>query len=153
MLVGIHFCGLTLSCNWDIQIYTPYPLRHSWRLTVTTLHFADECEFSGLVKQENHFDLSLKALINAMIQFHQKQSTFWEQKILKAAKRTADDLLATESHPLPEEHVHNIPAPMVALVYGAYINFHNNVQAMSGAPEWRLTSSNHFVRFSSWEGS
>jgi len=33
--------GLILSWNWRIQVYPPHPLRYSWRLTVTKIHFAD----------------------------------------------------------------------------------------------------------------
>jgi len=33
--------GLILSWNSHIEVYTPHPLRHSWRLPVTKIHFAD----------------------------------------------------------------------------------------------------------------
>jgi len=32
---------LILSWNWRIQVNTPHPLSHSWRLPVTKIHFAD----------------------------------------------------------------------------------------------------------------
>jgi len=34
--------GLILSWNWHFQVYTPHPLRHSWILPETKIHFADE---------------------------------------------------------------------------------------------------------------
>ena len=34
---------LILSWNWRIYVYTPHTLRHSWRLPVTKIHFADVC--------------------------------------------------------------------------------------------------------------
>jgi len=38
---GMPSYGLTLSWNWHIYVYTAHLLRHSWRLQVTKLHFAD----------------------------------------------------------------------------------------------------------------
>jgi hypothetical protein len=58
------------------------------------------CEFSLLVSQQNHSDLSLKALDNALKQFYQKNGIFPEQKMSKSAKAKVDYLLATESHQL-----------------------------------------------------
>ena len=38
---GMPSYGLILSWNLRIQVFTPHPLRHSWRLPVTKIHFAD----------------------------------------------------------------------------------------------------------------
>jgi len=38
---GMHSKGLILSWNCCIWLYTPHPLRHSWRLPATKMHFAD----------------------------------------------------------------------------------------------------------------
>jgi hypothetical protein len=38
---GMPSWGLILSWNWCIYVYTPHPLRHSWSLPVTIIHFAD----------------------------------------------------------------------------------------------------------------
>jgi len=56
------------------------------------------CEFSLLVSQQNHSDLSLKALDDALKRFYQKKGIFREQKMSKSAKAKVDDLFATESH-------------------------------------------------------
>jgi len=77
------------------------------------------CEFSLLVSQQNHSDLSLNALDIALKQFYQKKGVFREQKMLKSVKAKVDDLLATESHQLHEQMIHKIRAAMEALVYGA----------------------------------
>jgi len=39
------------------------------------------CEVSHLVSQQNHFNLSLKALDNALKTFYQKKGIFREQKM------------------------------------------------------------------------
>jgi len=77
------------------------------------------CELSLLVSQQNHSDLSLKALDDAFKRLYQKKGIFREQKMSKAAKAKVDDLLATESHQLCEEKIHKIRAAMKALVYRA----------------------------------
>ena len=77
------------------------------------------CEFSPLISQQNHSDLSLKALEDALQQFYKKKGIFQEQKMSKSAKAKRDDLLAKESHQLREQKIHKIPAAMEALVYGA----------------------------------
>jgi len=43
-LAGMPSWGLILSWNWYIQVDTPHPLRHSWRLPVTKINIADEYE-------------------------------------------------------------------------------------------------------------
>jgi hypothetical protein len=77
------------------------------------------CEFSLLVTKQNHSDLSLTALDDALKRFYQKKGIFREQKMTKSAKAKVDDLLATESHQLREQKIHKIRAAMEALVYGA----------------------------------
>jgi hypothetical protein len=77
------------------------------------------CEFSLLVRKQNHSDLSLTALDDALKQFYQKKGIFREQKMSKSAKAIVDDLLATESHQLHEQKIHKIRSAMEALVYGA----------------------------------
>jgi hypothetical protein len=77
------------------------------------------CEFSLLVSQQNHSDLSLKAPENALKRFYQKKGIFREQKMSKSAKAKVDDLLAKESHQLRKQMIHKIRAAMEAVVYGA----------------------------------
>jgi len=77
------------------------------------------CEFSLLVSQHNHSDLSLKALDDALKRFYRKKGIFGEQKMLKSVKAKVDDLLAMESHQLRKQKIHKIRAAMEALVYGA----------------------------------
>jgi len=48
------------------------------------------CEFSLLVSQQNHSDLSLTALDNALKRFHKKKGAIREQKLLKSAKAKVD---------------------------------------------------------------
>ena len=59
-------------------------------------------EFSLLVSQQNHSDLSLTALDEAWKQFYTKKGDFQEQKMSKSGKGKVDEHLATESHQLPE---------------------------------------------------
>ena len=77
------------------------------------------CEFSLLVSQHNHSDLSLNALAHALKQFYEKKGIFRKQKMSRSVTAKVDDLLATESHQLCEERIHIIHAVMEALVYGA----------------------------------
>jgi hypothetical protein len=58
------------------------------------------CEFSLLVSQQNHSDISLTALDDALKQFYNKKGAFRDQKMLKSAKAKVDELLARESHHL-----------------------------------------------------
>jgi len=77
------------------------------------------CEFSLLVCQQNHSDLSHKALDDALKQCYQQKGIFREQKMLKSAKAKVDDLLQRESHQLCEQKIHIVHAAIDALVYGA----------------------------------
>jgi len=77
------------------------------------------CEFSLLVSQQNHSDLSLAALDNAQKRFYKKKGAFREQKILKSAKAKVDEQLARESHHLREQKIHKIRAAMKVQLYGA----------------------------------
>jgi len=56
------------------------------------------CEFSLLVSQQNHSDLSLAGLDDALMQFYQMKGAFQDQKMSKSAKAKVDELLARESH-------------------------------------------------------
>jgi len=76
-------------------------------------------EFSLLVSRQNHSDLSLNALDDALKRFYQNKDVFREQKMSKSAKAKVDDLLATDSHQLHEQEIHIIRAAIEALVYGA----------------------------------
>jgi hypothetical protein len=77
------------------------------------------CEFSLLVSQQNHSDLSLTALDDALKRFYKKKGAFRDQKMSKSAKAKVDEQLATESHQLREQKIHKIRAAMEVLVYGA----------------------------------
>ena len=55
------------------------------------------CEFSLLVSQQDHSDLSLTALDDALNRFYKKKSDFREQKMSKSEKAQVDELLARES--------------------------------------------------------
>jgi hypothetical protein len=76
------------------------------------------CECSPLVSQQNHSELSLNALDDALQRVYQKKGVFREQKMSKSAKAKVDDMLATESHQLSAQKIHKIRAAMEALVYG-----------------------------------
>jgi len=58
------------------------------------------CEFSLLVSQQNHSDLSLAALDNALKRFYKNKGAFRDQKMLKSANAKVDELLTTESYHL-----------------------------------------------------
>ena len=77
------------------------------------------CEFSLLVSQQNHSDLSLKALDHTLKRFYQKKGIFCKQKMLKSAKAKVDDQFSKQSHQLREQKIHKILAAMEADVYGA----------------------------------
>jgi len=77
------------------------------------------CEFSLLVSQQSHSDLSLKALDDALKRFYQRRCIFQDQKMSKSAKAQVDDLSARESHELCEQKIHMIRAAREAVVYGA----------------------------------
>jgi len=77
------------------------------------------CESSLLVSKQNHSDLSLTALDDALKQFYKKKGAFQNQKLSKSAKAKVDELLATESHQLRQQKIHRIRAAMDVQVYGA----------------------------------
>jgi len=77
------------------------------------------CEFSLLVSQQNHSDVSLAALDHTLTRFHKKKGAFREQKMLKSAKAKVDEQLARESHHLREQKIHKISAAMEVQLYGA----------------------------------
>jgi len=77
------------------------------------------CEFSLLFSQQNHSDLSLAALDDALKRFDMKKGAFREQKMSKSAKAKVDELLARESHHLREQKIHKIRAALDVQLYGA----------------------------------
>jgi len=77
------------------------------------------CEFSLLVSQQNHSDLSLTALDDALKRFYNKKGAFQEQKMSKSVQAKVDEQLATESHQLHERKIDKICAAMEVQVYGA----------------------------------
>jgi hypothetical protein len=60
------------------------------------------CEFSLLIRQQNHSELSLKALDDALKRFYQKKATSRRQKMSKSAKAKVDHQLARELYLLCE---------------------------------------------------
>jgi len=76
-------------------------------------------QYSLLVSQQNHFDLPLKALEDALKRFSQKKGICWEQKMSKSVNAKVDNLLAMESDQLCEQKIHKIRVAMEALVYVA----------------------------------
>jgi len=77
------------------------------------------CEFSLLVSQKIHFDLSLTALDDALKQFYKKKSVFRDLEMLMSAKAKVNEMLAGESHQLREQKTHAMCAVMDVLVYRA----------------------------------
>jgi hypothetical protein len=77
------------------------------------------CELSVLVNQQNHSDLFLKTLDNALKRFYQRKGIFRQQKMSKSANAKVDNLLATESNQICEQKIHLIRTAMEAHVYGA----------------------------------
>jgi len=77
------------------------------------------CEYSLLVSQQNHSELSLAALDNAVRQFYKNKGSSRAQKMFKSAKAKVDELLARESHYLREQKIHKICAAMAIQLYGA----------------------------------
>ena len=77
------------------------------------------CESSLLVSQQNHSDLSLAALDDALNRSYKMNGAIREQKMLKSAKAKVDELLARESHQLKEQKIHTIRAAMEVQLYGA----------------------------------
>jgi len=76
-------------------------------------------EFSLLVSQQNHSDLSLTARDDGLNEFYKKKGAFREQKMSKSGKAKVDEQLAMESHQLREQIIHTIHAAMEVQVYGA----------------------------------
>jgi hypothetical protein len=77
------------------------------------------CEFSLLVSQQNHSNLSLKVLDDELKRFYQKKGICRELAMWKSAKANVNHLLAMESHLLREQKIHTICTVLEALVYGA----------------------------------
>ena len=77
------------------------------------------CEFSLLVSQQNHSDQSLTALDDALKRFYKNKGAFREQKMLKSAKDTVDELWARNCHQLRAQKIHKIRTAIQVQVYGA----------------------------------
>jgi hypothetical protein len=77
------------------------------------------CEFSLLVSQQNHSNLSLTALDDALKRFYKKKGDCRDQKMKKSAKGKVAEQLAMESDQLRDQKIHKICAAMQVLVYGA----------------------------------
>jgi len=77
------------------------------------------CEFSLLVSQQNHSDLSLAALDDALKQPYKKKGAFRDQKMSKSAKAKVDQLLGRESHHLGKQKIHKICAAMEVQLHRA----------------------------------
>jgi len=77
------------------------------------------CEFSLLVRQQNHSDQSITTLDDALKRLNQKKGIIWEQTMSKSAEAKVDNLLATEFHQLCERNIDKTRAAMEALVYEA----------------------------------
>jgi uncharacterized protein YcbK (DUF882 family) len=76
-------------------------------------------EFSPLVSQQNHSDLSLKALDDALKQLYQNNGIFCALNMVKSAKAKVDHMLAEESHHIHDQTIHKIGAAIDVEVYGA----------------------------------
>jgi hypothetical protein len=76
-------------------------------------------EFSLLVREQNHTDLSLAALDNALNRFYNKRDACQDQKTSKSVKAKVEEILARESHHLQEQKIHKIHAAMEVQLYGA----------------------------------
>jgi len=77
------------------------------------------CEFSLVVSQQNHSELSLTALDDTLMWVYSKKGAFRELKMSKSAKAEGDELLVRESHKLQEQKIHTIRAAMEVQVYVA----------------------------------
>jgi len=77
------------------------------------------CEFSRHVSQQNHSDLSLTALDDALKRFFKKMDAFRDENMSKSAKAKVDELLARESDRLQEQKINKIRAAMDVQLYGA----------------------------------
>jgi len=77
------------------------------------------CEFSLLGGQQNHSDLTLTALDDALKQFYRKEGAFRDQKMSKSAKAKVDELFARASHQFQEQKIHTMRAAMEVQLYGA----------------------------------
>jgi hypothetical protein len=77
------------------------------------------CQFSPLISQQNHSELSLAALDDELKGCYEKKGACRNQKMWKSAKTKVDELLTRESHHLQEQKIHKIRAAMEVQLYGA----------------------------------
>jgi hypothetical protein len=75
------------------------------------------CESPLLVSQQNHSDLSLTALDNALKRFSKKMGFFQDKQMSKSMKVKVDEQFATKSNQLQEQMIHTIRTSLEVLVY------------------------------------
>jgi len=77
------------------------------------------CQFCLLVRQQNHSDLSIEELDNALKRYYQTNGIFRDQKMWKSGKAKVDHQFTMESHHLREHEISKIRAAMEPIVCGA----------------------------------
>jgi hypothetical protein len=77
------------------------------------------CEYCLLVSQQNHYDLSLTVLDDALKRFYKKKDAIEDLKMSKSTKSKVDELLARESHQSRIQKISKICAAMTVQLYGA----------------------------------
>jgi len=70
------------------------------------------CEFSLFISQQNHSDLFLTALDDALKWWYKKMCAIQQQHVSKSAKARVEELLARESHQLQAQNIDKTPAAM-----------------------------------------
>jgi hypothetical protein len=74
-------------------------------------------EFSLLVSQQNHSDLSLTAQDDALSRLYNKRGACQDQKMSMSVQANVDKLLARQSHQLWEQKIPEICAAMEVHLY------------------------------------
>jgi len=75
-------------------------------------------KFCLLLSLQNHWDLFLKALDDALKQFNCSNCIFQVKKMPKSAKAKVDDLLARECQQLCKHQIRKIHAVVGVLIFG-----------------------------------
>jgi hypothetical protein len=70
------------------------------------------CQCSLHVRQQNEYDQSFVALGDALKRFCQKKGAFRDRKMSMSVKATVDEIFASESDQLGEQHIYRISATM-----------------------------------------
>jgi len=76
------------------------------------------CEFSLLISEHNHSDLSLTALDGALKPLNKGKGAFWALKMSKSVTAKVGTQLVRYSHQLQKQMVYEICAVIDTLVYG-----------------------------------